>query len=104
MWLKLITFKWPSQSLQWLWDLFSSGRAQCQLRLGWVWPSVVDFSFHGEVEETLKILHFYQGEEEGLRQSVKSCQVRWDGFGVGIHTREWSFPFEHMELGEHWPC
>lgn len=53
--------------------------------------AVSAFSFHSEGEQSLKILHFYQGEERGLRQTVRSCQVKWDEFEVGLHTGKWLF-------------
>ena len=66
MWLKLIIFKSALLSpLQWLWDLFSSDRAQGQLRLCWVCQSFVDFPFHSESEETLKFYISTKGKKEG---------------------------------------
>ena len=44
------------------------------------------FPFPCEGEQTLKMLLFYQGEAEGLRRVVKSCQVRWDEVWVGVHA------------------
>ena len=52
---------------------------------------VFAFAFHCEGEQTLKRLHFYQGETGGLRQIVKSRQVKWDEVWVGVHARKWVF-------------
>lgn len=66
MWWKLIIFKFVLLSpLQWLWDLFSSDRAQGRLRLCWVCQSLVDFPFHNKSEETLKFYISTKGKKRG---------------------------------------
>lgn len=68
---------------------FPLGRAQSQLSLCVGSGGVLAFPFHYEGEQTLKGLHFSLGEAGGLRQIVKSCQVKWDEVWVGVHAGKW---------------
>lgn len=52
---------------------------------------VFAFPFHSEGEQPWKMLLCYQGEAGGLRQIVKSCQVKWDEFQVCVHAWKWIF-------------